>query len=159
MHAPYPDRGIDDRRGASSRPLTRVLVLFESTRSGVAALREAAELCNADAHLSVVTLAPQGVQSRCCARGPSVEVVNCVVRDEAEVDLREARQILGELAEGATFKSLVGTQDPPLSKWAAANAFDLIVLPSRRFSIGGHPLARKLRRTTTAEVRLIGQPN
>jgi len=26
-------------------------------------------------------------------------------------------------------------------------------------SIGGHPLARKLRRATTAEIRLIGQPN
>jgi hypothetical protein len=145
--------------GTGLWPRTRVLVLFESTRSGIAALKEAAELTDADAHLSVVTLAPQSVQPRCCARGPSVEVVNCVVRDKANDDLREARQILGGAAERTTFKSLVGTRDPPLTKWAATNAFDLIILPSRRFSIGGHPLARKLRRKTTAEVRLIERPN
>jgi hypothetical protein len=116
-------------------------------------------LTDADTHLAVVTLAPQSVPSRCCARGPSVEVVNCVVRDAAADDLRQARDILGRAAERATFKSLIGTRDPPLAKWAAANAFDLIVLPSRRFSIVGHPFAHKLRRTTTAEVRLVGQPN
>jgi hypothetical protein len=137
------------------RPATRVLVLFESTRSGVAALGEAAALLGADVDLSVVTLAPQSVQPRCCARGPSVEVVNCVVRDEAEDGLVRAREIVGEQA---TFRSLVGGQDPPLAKWAAASSFDLILLPARRFSTAGHPLARRLRRATGAEVRLVGAP-
>jgi len=155
IYASHPDAGIDDRTGVSSGPPARVLVLFESTPSGVAALREAAELTDTDTHLAVVTLAPQSVPARCCARGPSVEVVNCVIRDAAEDDLCEAREILADIAERATFKSLIGTRDPPLAKWAAANAFDLIVLPSRRLSIGGHPLARKLRRTTTAEIRLV----
>lgn len=159
IDATLTDAGIGDRKGAGSRPLTSVLVLFESTPSGVAALQEAAELADEGTDLSVVTLAPQSVDSRCCARGPSVEVVNCVVRDAAEDDLREARQILGDTRTRTTFTSLVGNREPPLTKWAAANAFDLIVLPARRFSVGGHPLARKLRRATTAEVRLIGKPN
>jgi hypothetical protein len=131
-------------------------VVFESTARGVAALREAAELGDAGTHLTVVTLAPQSVAPRCCARGPSVEVVNCVVREEAENDLREAREILGDSAGRVAFTSLVATHDPPIGQWAAAHAFDLIVLPSRRGSIGGHPLARKLRRTTLAEVRIVG---
>jgi hypothetical protein len=131
-----------------------VLVVFESSPGGRAALREAAELGGDDTHLTVVTLAPQSVASRCCARGPSVEVVNCVVRDEAEDDLREAREILGDAAGGATFKGLVARRDPPIARWAVANSFDLIVLPSRRLSTSGHPLARELRRATTAEVRL-----
>jgi hypothetical protein len=145
-----------DRTSATSPPPARVLVLFESTPSGVAALRQAAAASDAHTQLAVVTLAPQSVPARCCARGPSVEVVNCVVRDAAEEDLREAREILGDAAQRATFTSLVGTRDPSLASWAAAKAFDLIVLPSRRLSIGGHPLARRLRRTTHAEVRLVG---
>lgn len=153
------DAGIGDRKGESPRSLRRVLVLFESTPSGVAALQEAAQLADEGTDMSVVTLAPQGVDSRCCARGPSVEVVNCVARDAAEDDLREARQILGDTGTRTTFTSLVGNRNPPLTDWAAAKAFDLIVLPARRLSIGGHPLARKLRRATTAEVRLVAQPN
>lgn len=146
---------VERRTGETSFP-ARVLVVFESSPGGRAALREAAELGGGDTHLTVVALAPQSVASRCCARGPSVEVVNCVVRDEAEDDLREARAILGDAAAGATFKALVGRRDPPVGRWAVANSFDLIVLPTRRLSIGGHPLARELRRTTTAEVRLAG---
>jgi hypothetical protein len=146
---------VERQTGGTSRP-PRVLVVFESSPGGRAALREAAQVGGGETHLTVVALAPQSVASRCCARGPSVEVVNCVVREEAEDDLLEAREILGDAADRATFKALVGKRDPPIGKWAVANSFDLIVLPSRRLSIGGHPLARALRRTTTAEVRLAG---
>jgi hypothetical protein len=134
----------------------RVLVLFEPTPSGAAALRAAAQSSDEGGQLTVVTLAPQSVQPRCCARGPSVEVVNCVVREEAESELLQAREILGDAAGRATFKSLVGTQDPPLGVWAAGQGFELIILPSRRRAFGGHPLARRLRRATSAELRLIG---
>ncbi len=103
-----------------------------------------------------MTLAPQSTQPRCCARGPGVEVVNCVVREEAAGDLCEARAILGGDGAHVTFETLVGTRDPPLHAWAAARTFDLIVLPARRLSLRGHPLARRLRRATTAQVRLVG---
>jgi hypothetical protein len=156
VHSSLPSAVLDDRRGASAYRPARVLVLFESTPTGVAALREVAGLSEADADLTIVTLAPQALQPRCCARGPSVEVVNCVVREEAASDLHEARAILGEETVRVTFKTLVGTRDPPLDAWAAQQAFDLILLPSRRLDLRGHPLARRLRRATTAEVRLVG---
>jgi hypothetical protein len=140
---------------ASARAPARVLVLFEPGAGGAAALRDAAALGDADTALTVVTLAPQSVQPHCCNRGPGVEVVNCVVRDEAERDLELARTILGERAATATFSSLVGGQDPPLHAWAATRAFDVIVVPRRRFSLAGHPFARRLRRASAGELRLV----
>jgi hypothetical protein len=154
MSSTLPAGALDDRDGFSARPPARALVLFESTRSGAAALREAAQLSGAGTDVTVVTLAPQAVASRCCQRGPGVEVLNCVVRDEAADDLRQAREFLGGEAHRVTFRTLVEKRDPPLRAWAAAQAFDLIVLPSRRFSLGGHPLSRSLRRASGAEVRL-----
>jgi hypothetical protein len=154
MSSTLPAGALDDRDGFSARRPARALVLFESTRSGVTALREAAELSGAGSEVTVVTLAPQAVAARCCQRGPGVEVLNCVVRDEAANDLARAREILGGEADRVTFRTLVEKRDPPLRAWAAAQAFDLIVLPSRRFSFGGHPLARRLRRASGAEVRL-----
>ena len=139
---------------ASDQRPARVLVLFEPTRSGVAALRDAAALV--DGELTVVTLAPQSLPPRCCARGPGVEVVNCVIREEAAGELQEAREILGPDATQVSFRTLVGTHDPPADVWAAEQSFDLIVLPSRRLALGGHPLARRMRRTTGAEVRVVG---
>jgi hypothetical protein len=155
VHSSLPSAVLDDRDGAGARRPGRILVLFESTPSGVAALREAARLQGADTHVTVVTLAPQSLQPRCCARGPSVEVVNCVVREEAATDLCEAREILGD-EHNVTFDTLIGTRDPPLHAWAAEQTFDLIVLPARRLALGGHPLARRLRRATAAEIRLVG---
>lgn len=156
LHATLAATAIDQRNEAGADSPSRVLVLFESTSSGVAALREAVALCDEDTRLTVVTLAPQSLPSRCCARGPSVEVLNCVVRDEAESELSQAREMLGDGAEGVTFRSLVGTRDPPLDAWAAGQGFDVIVLPARRLAFGGHPFARRLRRATRAELRLIG---
>jgi hypothetical protein len=156
LHSGLPAGVTDSRHDASAQRFARVLVLFESTASGVAALREAAALREGGSDLTVLTLAPQSVRPRCCARGPSVEVVNCIVREEAASDLREAQEILGDAATNVTFTALVGTRDPPCEVWAAKQAFDLIVLPARRMAFGGHPLARKLRRATAAEIRLAG---
>jgi hypothetical protein len=152
----HPPTWTDAAGGAGARPPARVLVLFESSKNGVAALREAAGLGDAGSELTIVSLAPQAVPARCCRRGPGVEVVNCVVREEAEQELCEARAILGDAAERASFRTLVGTRDPTLAVWAAAQSFDLIFLPARRLSFGGHPFARRLRRATTAELRLVG---
>jgi len=153
VHSRLPSAVIDDRLAASAQRPARVLVLFEPTPSGVAALRDAAAVV--DGELTVVTLAPQSLPPRCCARGPGVEVVNCVIREDAASELHEAREILGN-GTHATFRTLVGTHDPPPDVWAAEQAFDLIVLPARRLAFGGHPLARRLRRATAAEIRVVG---
>jgi hypothetical protein len=152
----FPDAPIDAFGGPSARRPSRVLVVCESSRRGAAALRAAAKLTGADTQLSVVAVAPQAVQARCCQRGPSVEVLNCVVRDEAESDLVDARRILGAAADRATFTSLVARRDPPLATWAANQNFDLVVLPARPLAFAGHPFARKLRRATGAELRIVG---
>jgi len=149
-----PAGALDDRDVFSAPRPARALVLFESTPGGAAALHEAAELSAAGTDVTVVTLAPQAVAARCCQRGPGVEVLNCVVRDEAANELCQAREILGAAADRVTFRTLIGTRDPPLEKWSAAQTFDLIVLPARRISFSGHPLARRLRRATKAELRL-----
>src|SRR5579863_4021913 len=148
-----PSAVADDQPLASARRPARVLVLFEPTPSGVGALRCAAALV--DGELTVVTLAPQSLPPRCCARGPGVEGVNCVIREEAASELDQARKILSGDGTPVTFRTLVGTHDPPPDVWAAEQRFDLIVLPSRRLAFGGHPLARRLRRATTAEIRVL----
>jgi hypothetical protein len=151
-----PAGALDDRDRFTARRPARALVLFEPTRSGAAAMSEAARLCGAGTDVTVVTLAPQAVAARCCQRGPGVEVLNCVVRDEAAGELDQAREMLGAAADRATFRTLIGKRDPPLRSWASAQAFDLILLPSRRRSLRGHPLARGLRRATKTELRLVG---
>jgi hypothetical protein len=134
---------------------TRTLVLFERGRCGAVALRRAAELTAAsDVELTVVTLAPQAAPNRCC--GPGVQPFNCAVREEAELELREARDMLGPGADRTTFKVLVEDRDPPLAVWVAERAFDLVLLPAHRLRPGGHRAARKLRRSTAADVRVVG---
>jgi hypothetical protein len=131
-----------------------VLAVFEPGRAGEATLREAAELAESGSELSVVTLAPQARPCRCCSKG-GTGPYNIAVRDEAEIELRQARDFLGTTAGRASFTVLVGQPSPPLAAWAAAQAFDLILLPSRRFTRGGNPFAKGLRRATSAEVRLL----
>ncbi len=149
-----PRDSILDHR-ATDAFAVRVLVLFESSRNGVAALGQGAELTNAaQAELTVVTLAPQQECTRCC--GPSAEPFNSAVREDAGRDLGAARELIGPAADRTVFKVLVGGCEPPLEAWIAEQAFDLVLLPKHRFTIGGHRVARKLRRATQAEVRLVG---
>jgi len=145
------DDGARDRGGASSR---RVLVVFEACESGRAALREAAELANAGSELVVVTLAPQARPmkwGRAGGEGP----YNVAMREEAAIELREAREILGSVAERALFTVLAGCPQPPLAAWAAKYDFTIVLLPFRRMTRGGSRFAKSLRRATTAEIRLV----
>jgi hypothetical protein len=133
----------------------RVLVLYEPSARARTALREGAELTSAGGELAVVTLAPQAQPNRCCGPGPGG--YNCAVREEAELELREAREILGPAARRATFQTLVERRDPPLAAWVAQQGFDVVLLPARRLTLGGHRAARKLRKTRAAEIRVVGE--
>jgi Universal stress protein family len=132
----------------------RVAVVFERSEAGTAALREAAELANAGRELSVVTLAPQARPAR-WGRAGGEGPYNIAVREEAELELQEARDILGSVAGRATFKLLAGCPQPPLASWVAQHGFGLVLLPHRRLTPGGNPFARSLRKNTSAEVRLV----
>lgn len=140
----------DPRSGASRR----VAVVFERSSAGAAALREGAELANAGCELSVVTLAPQArapLWGRAGGTGP----YNVAIREEAELELREARKILGSVAGRATFDVLAGSPQPPLASWVAQHGFGLVLLPYRRMTPHGNPFARSLEKETSAEVRVI----
>jgi hypothetical protein len=132
----------------------RVLAVFEPGPTGEATLREAAELAEAGSELSVVTLAPQAGQSRCCSKG-GTGPYNIAVCDEAGIELRQARDLLGVTAERASFTVLVGHPDPPLAAWVGEHAVDLILLPRHPFTRGGNRHARAMRRATSAEVRIV----
>ncbi|MFI4990865.1 MAG: universal stress protein [Solirubrobacterales bacterium] len=132
----------------------RVAVVFERSSAGSAALREAAELANAARELSVVTLAPQARPAR-WGRAGGEGPYNVAVREETQLELREAREILGSVADRATFEVLAGCPQPPLASWVAQHGFGLVLLPHRRLSPGGHLFAKSLRKETSAEVRLV----
>jgi Universal stress protein family len=132
----------------------RVAVVFERGDTGTAALREAAELAGAGRELSVVTLAPQA-RPPSWGRAGGTGPYNIAIKQEAELELREAREMLGSIASRATFKVLAGCPQPPLASWVAQQGFGLVLLPHHRFTLGGNFFARSLRKETSAEVRLV----
>jgi hypothetical protein len=145
---------VDGGFGSGSGAPGRVAVVYERSNAGTAALREAAELANAGHELSVVTLAPQARPAR-WGRAGGEGPYNVAVREEAEVELQEARDMLGSVAGAATFKMLAGCPQPPLASWVAQHGFGLVLLPHQRLTPGGNPFARSLRKKTSAEVRLV----
>jgi hypothetical protein len=148
-------RAIDTDRSGGARA-RRVMVLFEPGRTSEAALREAGEAAADGGELTVVTLAPQAHPGGCVRCRAGAFAYNCAVREEAALDLSRARELLGPAADRAAFKTLVERRDPPLAAWVDEQLFDLVVLPARRLALRGHPAAPKLRRTRTAELRVVG---
>jgi hypothetical protein len=132
----------------------RVAVVFERCDTGIAALREAAELASAGRELTVLTLAPQAKPAR-WGRAGGEGPYNVAVRDEARLELEEAREILGSLADRAAFKLLAGYPQPPLASWVTEQRVKLVLLPHHRFTPGGNLFARSLRKKTSAEIRLV----
>jgi universal stress protein family protein len=148
-----PAKGLVDSASApDDRAARRIAVVFERGHAGAAALREAAERATAGAELSVVTLAPQ---ARAVRRAGGEGPYNIAIRDEAQLELREARDLLGSVATRATFNVLSGCPQPPLASWVAEHGFDLVVLPRQRLTPGGNYFAKSLRKETSAEVLLV----
>jgi hypothetical protein len=140
--------------GPRSGALRRVAAVFERSDAGAAALREAAELANAGWELSVVTLAPQA-RPPSWGRAGGTGPYNIAIQQEAELELREAREVLGSVASRATFTALAGCPQPPLASWVAEHGIGLVLLPHHRLTLGGNLFARSLRKQTSAEVRLV----
>ncbi len=153
------DAVVEDsvRGGPSSGGPARVAVVFERSDAGAAVLREGAELANAGRELSVVTLAPQA-RSPLWGRAGGTGPYNVAMKEEAELELREARDVLGSVASRTTFDVLVGCPQPPLASWVAQHRFGLVLLPHHRLTPSGNPFARSLRKETSAEVRVVKSP-
>ena len=128
--------------------------MFERSPAGEAALREGAELANAGRLLAVVALAPQARPAR-WGRAGGEGPYNVAIREEAKLDLKFARELLGSVADRATFNVLAGCPQPRLAEWVAQHGVGIVLLPRHRLTPGGNFFARSLRRETSAEVRLV----
>jgi hypothetical protein len=134
----------------------RVVVLYEPGRTGSAALDLAGRVVGGDGSaLTVVTVAPQDTRI-CCGAGSAIDY-NRAVCDAADAELRQARELLGDVGNRASFRLLVQDKDPPLAAWIAAGGFDVVLLPARRRPLRSakHPAADQLRKSTSAEVRVV----
>jgi nucleotide-binding universal stress UspA family protein len=137
------------------RSAERVLVLYEDSRAGAAAIDLARDLVEtANAEITVVGLAPQFASGSRC--GGSATEYNEVVADSVAQDLEHARLRLGGAA-GAGFVVLVEGADQTLEQFVRAGGFDLVLLPAhwRPLRKPGHPAASKLSRVSRAEIRIV----
>ena len=133
----------------------RVVVLYEPGRSGSGALDLAGRLVGGDGSaLTVVSVAPQG--RRICCGGSAIGY-NRAVCEAVAAELQQARELLGALGDRASFRLLVQDKDPPLAAWIGGGGFDVVLLPARRRPLRGakHPAADQVRRSTSAEVRIV----
>lgn len=159
MIAGVPDLPTSRRSIRSSAVASvgnRVVVLYETGRSGSAALNLASRLVSGEGWvLAVVTVAPQDPRI-CCGAGSAVDY-NRAVCEAAGAELREARELLGPAGERALFKLLVQDTDPGLAEWIAAGDYDVVLLPARRRPLrrAKHPAAYRLRRSTGAHVYVV----
>ena len=130
-----------------------VLVLYEDSRRGAAAIRQAAAAAPANARLTVVTVAvTESADAKCC--DTRAGYWNGVVRELAAADLDRARSLVGARAS-AEFKVLTGQSLlAALTLEAERSGADMVVVPSGR---GIHPWfrarrARRLQRRTVDAV-------
>ena len=138
-----------------SRP-ERILILYEQSRAGTAAIDLARELAEKDgASLTVVGIAPQAPSGP--RGGNSAVEYNAAVADSVAHDLEEARHRLAQAAERAAFVLLVDGADQTLEQLARSGGFDLVLLPAHRrpFRKSGHPAAFELSGVPGAEIRIV----
>ncbi len=131
-----------------------VAAVFEPGEAGEATLREAAELAAAGHELTVLTLAPQA-RSPLWGRASGTGPYNEAVQEEAEIELVQARELLGPLAERARFEVLRGSPQPPLASWVSEQGIELVLLPRHRLTPGGNLFVKSLRSKSSAELRLV----
>ena len=135
----------------------RVLVLYEQSRGGEAAIDIARELVQRpSATLTVAAVAPQAPSGPRC--GNSAIEYNEVVADSVARDLDKARHRLGPAADRARFVLLVEGGEPSLAQFAGDGGYDLVLLPGRRRPLRGgthHPEAARLRLSGGAEIRIV----
>ena len=121
-----------------------VLILYENSRRGAAAVRQAAAAAPADARMTVVTVAvTESEGARCC--DTRAGYWNGVVRELAGEDLDRARSLVGG-GRAAEYKVLTGPSVlAALTLEARRSRADTVVVPSGR---GIHPWfrARRARR-------------
>ena len=137
----------------------KVLVLYEHSRAGAAAIDHARELAEEGSPgLTVVAIAPRAPSGPRC--GNSALEYNEAVADSVAQDLEQAKERLGEhgAAAGAAFVLLVEGSDQTLEQYARSGGFDLVLLPAHRRPLrrgAYHPEAARLHTVAGAEIRIV----
>ncbi|HEX4035354.1 MAG TPA: hypothetical protein VHX66_13005 [Solirubrobacteraceae bacterium] len=117
-----------------------VLVVFRERRGGSRAIAAAIAVGEP---LAIVAIAPRGEpRARCIVYTGALEEA---IADAATRDLRDARAILGERAEQATFVLLAPEHDGDVAEWALRAGLRRAVVASRRLG-RADPIARELAR-------------
>ncbi len=138
----------------------KVLVLYEHSRAGAAAIDLARELAvQGSPGLTVVAIAPRAPSGPRC--GNSALEYNEAVADSVAQDLEQAKERLGEpgAAASAAFVRLVEGTDQTLEQFARSGGFDLVLLPAHRRPLrrgAYHPEAARLTLSADAEIRIVG---
>lgn len=141
--------------GASKTRGRRVLVLYEPGPAANAALDLARGMdLEEEAAVTVVAVVRNAESGTCTG---SAAAFNDAVRDAVVDELEQAHRRLGVAAGRAEYQLLMEGACTSLESWCAARDFDLILLPARRRLLRGakHPAAERLRRATSAEVRVV----
>ncbi|MGO9495699.1 MAG: universal stress protein [Solirubrobacteraceae bacterium] len=138
----------------------KVLVLYEQSRAGAAAIDLARELAVQDSpELTVVAIAPRAPSGPRC--GNSALEYNEAVAESVAHDLEQAKERLCEpgAAASAAFVLLVEGTDQTLEQFARSGGFDLVLLPAHRRPLrrgAYHPEAARLTLSAGAEIRIVG---
>jgi hypothetical protein len=133
----------------------RIAVLLEPGRSGVAAVERAVAIAREhEAALVLVALAPQADALHCSAPAKGV---NDAIFETVAGELAAATERIGRTGSPASSALLVDGRDPALHRWVREHRVDLVLLPARRpiWVRRRHPAARRLRRHSGAQVRVI----
>ena len=137
----------------------KVLVLYEHSRAGAAAIDHARELAEEGSPgLTVVAIAPRAPSGPRC--GNSAVEYNEAVADSVAQDLEQAKERLGEsgAAASAAFVLLVEGSDQTLEQYARSGGFDLVLLPAHRRPLrrgAYHPEAARLTLSAGAEIQIV----
>jgi hypothetical protein len=135
----------------------KIAVVLEPGRSGVTALDRAVALAREhEAKLIVLALAPHAESPRC---GGSSRGYNDAVCDTVAGELEAAACHVGPSTPPASFVLLVEGRDNPPHRWIRERRVDLVLLPARRLRLlrPRHPAARRLRRRSGAEIRVVSR--
>lgn len=138
---------------------SKVLVLYEHSRAGAAAIDLARELAvQHSPELTVIAIAPRAPSGPRC--GNSALEYNAAVAESVAHDLEQAKERLGEpgSAADAAFVLLVEGSDQTLEQFARSGAFDLVLLPAHRRPLrpgAYHPEAARLHAVAGAEIRIV----
>ena len=145
----------DNERVADLVP-EHVLVLYENSRRGAAAVRQAAAVAPTNARLTVVTVAvTESADAKCC--DTRAGYWNGVVQELADADLDRARSLI-EGRSTAEFKVLTGQSVlAAMTLEAQQSGANMVVVPCGR---GIHPWfrarrARRLQRRTADAVVVV----